>query len=94
MEHNNTTAPDYSAFDALNQKRNSQVHKIRPTSHLEGEGDDQTLVLSIKISEIKRAKPGTGQRKSLGFALGPIPFELNGGLYQLYAGWVALTAAR
>ena len=91
MEHNDTPATDYSAFDALAQKHKSPVHHIRPASRIEGTGDAKALVITIPIREIQQAKPGTGQRKSLGFALGPIPFELNGGLYQLYAGFVALT---
>ena len=71
MERNDTTPNDYSAFNALDQKKKSQAYRVHPQSEVKGSGNEMAIVITIPISEVQKARPGTGPRKSLGFALGP-----------------------
>ena len=60
--------------------------------HIEGLGDDAVMHIALPLKDIAQARPGTGQRHSLGFAM-TIDFSLpDGTALQLYASWVSLTA--
>ena len=87
------TDQEYNALDALETKKKNHVYRIRPTATLDGSGPDASLDLRITLRDLQQARPGTGARHSIGFALGPVEFSLpDGRSFQLYSGWVTLTA--
>jgi len=85
---------EYNAVDELTaKKKKNGTHRIRPTVHVEGSGKETTVSLILPLSELQKARPGTGARHSLGFALGPVEVTLpDGRSFQLYSGWIAMTA--
>jgi hypothetical protein len=89
------TMEKYDALAQLAQKKNPNgPHRIRPVATVEGNGEEVIVVLSLPLREIQKARPGTGQRHSVGFSMGPVEFTLpdDGGTFQLTSAWVAIAA--
>jgi hypothetical protein len=79
------TEENYDAFAVLAKKNDTKVHRIR------GVGDDAAMLIALPLKEVAQARPGTGARHSLGFAM-TVDFSLpDGTVCQLYAPWVSLT---
>lgn len=89
----NPLSRSHRTSQLVQKKKPNSPHRIRPATTIEGVGEDRTLVLSFPLREIQKARPGTGQRSSPGFCLGPVEFFLpdEGGTFQLSAAWVSLT---
>lgn len=84
---------NYNALTALAKTHeNPKVHRVPGKAIIQGSGEQAELVITLKVSDVAGARPGTGQRKSPGFSLGPVPFQDpdTGNTYELYANWVRL----
>jgi hypothetical protein len=85
------TEQHYDAFAALAKKSDTKVLRIRKVGRVDGTGDAAAMLITLPLKELAQARPGTGQRHSLGFALS-VDFVLpDGTACQLSAPWVSLT---
>lgn len=85
-------ASSYNALTELAKKNQTKVYRALLQGRIEGVGDDAVVHITLPLKELAQARPGTGQRHSLGFAM-TVEFLLpDGTACQLYAPWMSLTA--
>jgi hypothetical protein len=88
------TMMEYNALTQLVQKKNPNgPHRIRPEARIEGTGEDLTIVLSLPLRELQKARQGTGARHAVGFAMAPAEFALpDGTTFELTSPWITISA--
>lgn len=85
-------ADSYNALDELSKKHAESTQKrIRAIGHVDGQGDDATLLIPIKLRDLSQARNGTGARHAKGFGL-TVRFEHNGHEFSLRSGWMTITS--
>ena len=80
----------YNAFDQVALKRNPKSpHRALVAAEVKGTGEAMNVVLTFPLAEIQKARPGTGQRHSVGFSFA-VEFTLpdEGGTFVLSSAWV------
>jgi hypothetical protein len=84
----------YDALKHLVEKKHGGGQlRLRPGIRTEGADDDLVIVLSWPLRELKKARQGAGQRKSIGFVMAPAEFTLpDGTIFQLAIPWVTISA--
>jgi hypothetical protein len=85
----------YNALEKVAQQRNPKSpHRALVAADVKGTGEAMHVVLTFPLAEIQKARPGTGQRHSVGFSFGPVEFTLpdGGGTFVLSSAWVTLGA--
>ena len=82
----------YNALDELSRKHaDSALKRIRTTGRVDGKGDDATLLIPIKLSELAQSRNGTGSRHSKGFGL-TVRFEVDSHEFKLRCGWMTISS--
>jgi hypothetical protein len=83
---------EQNVLAVMAQKKNQGVHRAQPAGVcVEGTGEEMVLVLSLKVADLRAARPGK-ERDAVGFALIPVEFVLPEGSFLISSEWVSITA--